>query len=160
MAAELGVPIAGVNAVMPAQRDLALWLLGEEMGDGPESEALLDAAERACQKLCRRLARLVTVAGYQALLARALHLARREFSFLDGVRAGATEDACFDGLRAKAEGIDPAMLRAALTTVLANVIGLLTTFIGEDLALRLVRDVWPDAPFGGTSPTHAEEAQA
>lgn len=129
------------------------------MGDVREPEALLDAAERACQKLCRRLARLVTVAGYQALLARALHLARAEFAFLDGVRAGATEDACFEGLRATMEGIEPAMLRAALTAVLAGVIGLLTTFIGGDLAVRLVRDVWPDAPFGGTSLRHAEEAQ-
>ena len=148
-----------MTAVTPAQRDLARWLLEEEMGDLREPEALLDAAERACQKLCQRLARLVTVVGYQALLARALHLARGEFPFLDGVRGGATEDACFDGLRAKTEGIDPAMLRAALTTVLARVIGLLITFIGDDLTLRLVRDVWPDAPFGGTSTRHAEDAQ-
>ena len=151
---------AVMNAVTPAQRDLALWLLEAEMGDARAPEALLDAAERTCQKLCRRLAMLVTVVGYRALLARALHLARGEFPFLDGVRAGATDSACFDGLRTKTEGIDPAMLRAALTTVLASVIGLLTTFIGEDLTLRLVRDVWPDAPFGRTSAGQAEEAQA
>jgi hypothetical protein len=150
----------GVDAVTPAQRDLALWLLEEEMGDAQESEALLDAAERACQKLCRRLAKLVTVVGYQALLARALHLARGEFPFLEGVRPGVTEDACFDGLRTKTEGIDAVMLRAALTTVLAQVIGLVTTFIGDALTLRLVRDVWPDAPFGGETLQEVEEAQS
>ncbi len=121
------------------------------MGDGREPEALLDAAEHACQKLCQRLAQLITVVGYRALLARALHLARGEFPFLEGVRA---EDGGFDGLRAKTEDVEPATLRAALTTVLGSVIGLLSTFIGEDLAVRLVRDVWPSAPYGGTSPEH------
>jgi hypothetical protein len=147
-----------VDAVTPAQRDLALWLLEAEMGDAREPEALLDAAERVCQKLCRRLTRLITVIGYQALLARALHLAKGEFPLLDEVRAGATDDACFDGLRAKTKGVDPVMLRAALTTVLASVIGLLTTFIGEDLTLRLVRDVWPDAPSVEMNLGQTEEA--
>ena len=141
----------------PAQRDLAWWLLEQELGDAPEPATLADAAELACQKLCRRLARLVTVAGYQALLARALHLARGEFPFLEGVQAGAIEDPCLDGLRARLEGVDPATIRDALTAVLAGVIGLLVTFIGEDLALRLVRDVWPDAPFGEAGP-RGEEA--
>jgi hypothetical protein len=149
-----------MGAVTPAQRDLAFWLLNAEMDDAQEPEALLDAAERACQKLGRRLARLVTVVGYQSLLARALHLAEGEFPFLEGVRPGVTEDACFDGLRAKTEGINAVMLRTALMTVLAQVIGLVTTFIGDDLTLRLVRDVWPDAPFGGTSLQEGEEAQS
>ncbi len=150
--------MAVVNAVTPAQRDLVHWLLEEEMGDGRGSEALLDAAERASRKLGSRLARLITVVGYRALLARALHLARDEFPFLSGVRAGETDDASFDGLRAKTDGVEPASLRAALTTVLAGVLGLLTTFIGEDLTLRVVRDVWPEAPFGETRAWPAEEA--
>jgi hypothetical protein len=148
----------GVDAVTPAQRELALWLLEEETGDDRGPEALVDAADVACQKLGRRLTRLITVAGYQALLSRALHLARSEFPFLDGVRAGPVEGDCFEGLRAKAKGRDPEVLQAALATVLANVIGLLTTFIGVDLTLRLVRDVWPDAPYGGTGPGQSEEA--
>lgn len=141
-----------MDIVTPAQRDLARWLLAQELGDAPAAEALPDAAERACQKLCQRLARMLTAAGCQALLTRALHLARGEFPFLDGVRAGATADAYLDGLRAKAEGIEPATIHDALTAILAGVIGLLTTFIGEGLVLRAVRDVWPDAPFGGVGP--------
>ncbi len=147
-----------MSSVTPAQRELALWLLEEEMGDGPGPLALLDAAERSCLKLGSRLARLITAVGFQALLARALHLARGEFPFLDGVQTGTTEAACLVGLREKAVGIEPAMLRAALTTVLASVIGLLSTFIGDDLTVRLVRDVWPDAPFGRTSPRQVEDA--
>jgi hypothetical protein len=145
--------------VTPAQRDLARWLLDEEMGDGRGSEALLEAADRVCRKLSGRLARLVTVVGYRALLGRAVHLSGSEFPFLRGVRARDTEDGCFDGLREKAEGVEPAMLRAALRTVFGSVIELLTTFIGEDLTTRLVRDVWPCAPFDGIDPRRGGEVR-
>ncbi|MGD9892654.1 MAG: hypothetical protein AB7R89_13470 [Dehalococcoidia bacterium] len=145
-----------MNAVTPAQRNLARWLLAQELGTVPEV-ALPDAAERACQKLGRRLTRLVTEVGYQALLARALHLARGEFPVLDEVRAGRLADVCLDGLPARA-AVEPATLREALTAVLAAIIGLLVTFIGGDLTLRVVHDVWPEAPFGGMD-LLGEEAQ-
>ena len=34
--------------------------------------------------------------------------------------------------------------------VVAQLLGLLVTFIGEPLTLRLVRDAWPDAPVDET----------
>lgn len=145
--------------VTAAQHEQARWILDEEMGDGRESEAVFDAAEQVCRKLSGRLERLVTVVGYRALLGRALHLSGNEFPFLRGVRPGTTDDVCLDGLREKTEGVDPAMLRAALTTVLGNVIGLLTTFIGEDLTARLMRDVWPHGPFDGIDPEHSGEVR-
>jgi hypothetical protein len=137
--------------VTPAQWALGQWILDREFvaADG-EAAALLGAAEQACQKLGRRLAQLITAAGYQALLTRALHLARRDFSVLEGVRVGATTDLCFDGLAALLDGVEPATMRDALTAILAGVIGLLATFIGDDLALRLVRDVWPEIPLVGS----------
>lgn len=145
-----------MNLLTPAHRDLANWLLAQEVHDPAEPKALQDAAERACQKLSERLTRLVTLAGYQALVARAVHLARGEYPFLEGVRPGSTSDVCLDGLQIQIETVDTATLHDGLTEVLAGVIGLLVTFIGEDLALRLVRDVWPDAPFGGSSPQQQE----
>jgi hypothetical protein len=33
------------------------------------------------------------------------------------------------------------------TLLVAQLLGLLVTFIGQALTLRLVRDLWPDAPF-------------
>ncbi|MGI9145941.1 MAG: hypothetical protein ACR2IK_05250 [Chloroflexota bacterium] len=135
-----------MTAATPAQRDLARWLLMQELRDSQEAEALPDAAERACQKLCRRVARLVTTAGCKALLARALHLATAEFPFLAGVEANPAPDTYLEGLPARAERVEPSTMRDALTLVLAGVIMLLATFIGEDLSMRLVRDVWPDAP--------------
>jgi hypothetical protein len=119
------------------------------MSDGPEAEALVNAFERTCQKLCRRLARIVTVSGSQVLLARALRLAQGEFSFLNDVWAGDSVETCLEGLRPSEADIEPSTIRLGLTLVLANLIELLATFIGEDLTGRLVREVWPDAPNGG-----------
>ena len=39
---------------------------------------------------------------------------------------------------------DVAAIEAGLSAILAHVIGLLITFIGEDLALRLVHESWPE----------------
>jgi hypothetical protein len=136
------------NAEIPAEVSLARWLLAWETGERQDAAALPEAAERACQKLCWRLATLVTMEGSQALLARALHLARAEFPFLIGVQAGLPPAVCLDGLRDSAGRAEPAEVRAGLTTVFAKLIGLLATFIGKALAWQLVRDVWPDAPAG------------
>jgi hypothetical protein len=129
-----------------AQRDLARRLLAWELGDVQDPSALPDAAERACRKLCRHLAKLVTMAGSHALLARALHLAKVEFPFLEGVQSCPPPEVCLDGLRERVRGVEPALAQRGLAAILASLIGLLVTFIGEDLALRLVGDVWPDVP--------------
>ena len=134
-----------------APRELAHWLLTSELSDVSEPGALFDAAERVCAKLSRRLARLITADGYSAILARALHLAMAEFPFLDGVRPSSSTNVCLEGLRELAHTTDATRIREAVVAVLAGTIALLDTFIGEELALRLVRDIWPGAPFGGSA---------
>ena len=69
-----------------------------------------------CQKLSDRLARLVSPAGSQAMLSRALHLARPEFPFLEEVRVG--PDGCFDGLEEALRGVEAGAADQALLTVL------------------------------------------
>jgi hypothetical protein len=89
---------------------------------------------------------LVSPAGAQAILSRALSLARAEFAFLEGVRAGAAPEACFEGLRERMDDVQLVEANNALFAVLSALLDLLVTFIGEDLTLRLVREVWPDLP--------------
>ena len=103
--------------------------------------------ERVCQALYRQLAPLVSAAGFNALLARAAKLAVREFPFLAAIGAVATPNCSFDGLRQAAEGRDPAEVADALVAILANFLWLLVLFIGENLGLRKVHEVWPDVPF-------------
>lgn len=141
---------APVNAPAPAVRRLGQRLLlleleqGEVGVDGrPDVTAVAAAAERAARKLGQPLARLVGVAGCQALLTRALHLAGREWPFLDGVRAAAAPARGLAGLGEALQGADPTQARDALASVLAYLVWLLVTFIGNDLALHTVREAWP-----------------
>ena len=135
---------------------LARWLLNTEMSDAAEPELLSDAVERICQKLSRRLAAIITQTGYRSLIGRALHIARLDFPLLDGVRATTSNDRCFEGLARRSPDAGFAEMQDALTAVIATIIMLLDTFIGEDLVRRLLRDIWPDMPI--EAPQHALEA--
>lgn len=124
--------------------DLVAWALTFEIGDTPEQNVEA-AAQRACQKLGERLSALVTAEGYRALLVRAVQVAARDFPFLNGSTARFQSDACLGDI-ASSDEVSSADLRDGLTAVLAGVVSLSITFIGEDLTLRAVRDVWPEAP--------------
>ena len=123
------------------QRQLATWLLLHEAGERDASAA--DGASRVWAKLSARLARIFTAAGCDALATRAIYLAQADFPVLVALGGPSLG---LEGLpRALAETDQTEAFEAA-TAILGNVIALLITFIGEELALRAIRDVWPGAP--------------
>ena len=131
--------------ISPAARSLARRALLHEAGGRAEPAALAEAADRADARLRERLADLIGTTGYTALVARAVRLAQAEVPALKGVTVDAGVEGSLHGVRALAlTSDDPTVAEAGVTALLAHVIGLLSTFIGEDLALRLVRDAWPD----------------
>ncbi len=75
-----------------------------------------------------------------------MRLAQAEVPTLDCVSVDAGVEGGLHGVRAfaLAGGSDPAAAEAGFTAIFTHVIGLLITFIGEDLALRLVREAWPE----------------
>jgi len=77
-----------------------------------------------------------------------VRLARAEVPTLEGVTVDTEAEGGLRGLRAFALASDAGAAEAGLTALLAHVIGLLSTFIGEDLALRLVRETWPELAHG------------
>ena len=123
---------------------LARQLLAHEAEGRQQPEALAEAADRACQRLRQRLESLTGLVGFNTLFARALNLATAEFPGLDALTVEQRPDACLAGVRAFAAAHEPAEAGAGLAAILANFIGLLVTFIGEDLGLRLVRQAWPE----------------
>jgi hypothetical protein len=90
------------------------------------------------------LTRLAGADGFASLLRRALVLA--------GARVPATKtikiapDGSLEGLDALTAA-DRAGGAEAAAEILTQLLGLLMTFIGESLALRLVRETWPEASF-------------
>jgi hypothetical protein len=123
--------------------DLAAWLLAREIGADVDSPGLfLAAAERVYQKLAPGLSRLVSTVGAQAMLSCALHVAQAQFPFLEG----ASPDVCLHGLAERIQDIDATEAGQGLQAVLGILLDLLVGFIGKDLTLGLVREVWPDLP--------------
>jgi len=134
--------------ISPATRDLARRLLLHEAGGHPEPDALAEAAGRAGARLRGRLIDVVGSTAYTTLLARAVRRAQGEVRTLErGTVAGhGGAEGDLHGVRecALASDDDPAVGEASLTAILVHVIGLLVTFIGEVLTLRLVREAWPE----------------
>jgi hypothetical protein len=97
-------------------------------------------AVRVCEKLRFTLTRFAGSDGFASLLQRAVALARAEVPSLRSVNI--KSDGTIQGLEdlaADAGNDDPGV------AIIAHLLGLLVTFIGESLTLRLIRDAWPDA---------------
>jgi hypothetical protein len=130
----------------PVSRHLALRLLAYEAAAGKNSESTESAVFRVCEKLRQPLCSLAGVAGFRSLLSRALALARAEAPALSGVQVGA--DGSLQGLDELGRQRDKDIAKEGGALLIAQLLGLLLTFIGEGITLRLVQDVWPEAAFG------------
>jgi hypothetical protein len=105
--------------------------------DGPDG-----AAVRACARLRVPLARLAGVVGFRSLMSRALALAKADIVSLNPVQV--RDDGSLEGFGGNGSGHGRGL------AVVAHLLGLLVTFIGEPLTRQLVRDAWPDAAAGET----------
>ena len=65
----------------------------------------------------------------------------RKFPWLRAVQVKA--DGSLEGLDELEAQVDPDEIFEGCVVLLAQLLGLLVAFIGEDLTLRLVREVWP-----------------
>jgi hypothetical protein len=122
------------NGINPKIRDLVQRLLSFESTGENRSGKNPSAVFIISEKLRRPLITLIGTTGFRSLLMRALTLAKREAKALDGVRV--KEDGSFEDL----DGEET----EAGAVLIAHLIGLLETFIGEPLTLRLLNDIWPD----------------
>jgi hypothetical protein len=139
--------------------DIARWLLDKETSVGADRSGSSAAADRVWQKLSRPLSRLVSERGAQAILSRALHTARRDFPFLEGVRASIPPESSFEVLDQRIHTIEADEASQGLLAVLNILFDLLAGFIGDDITLRLVREVWPELPVRELSPSRHSDGQ-
>jgi hypothetical protein len=132
---------------LPESRHLAQRLLAYEAVAGESSEPAESAAFRVCAKLRQPLTTLAGVDGFRSLLSRALTLAWAEAPSLSSVQVAA--DGSLKGLDELASQADNEEAIDGGAILIGQLIGLLLTFIGDGLTLRLVQDVWPEAVFDG-----------
>jgi hypothetical protein len=142
---------AMINPATPNTRDLARRLLAYEAAMGTLPPLGFPAAFGVCEKLRRPLTALAGTAGFRSLLSRALTLAKRESPALGAIQVkadGSLDSSSENGVVGPSpDKHDPDAEKA----LVANLLGLLFTFIGEPLTLRLIHDVWPSEFFIGST---------
>jgi hypothetical protein len=122
-------------------------LLAVEAASPSAADPRVHEAVRVCEKLRVSLTRFAGADGFTALLRRALALARAEVPALHSITE--KPDGSMEGLdKLAADARDVAVDAGVALT--AHLLGLLVTFIGEPLTVRLVREAWPDASWGKT----------
>lgn len=106
--------------------------------DQPVHEAAL-----VSEKLRIPLTRFAGAEGFASLLRRALVLASAEVPFLQSLSVG--PGGGLEGFEQLASDASTAGAGGEAAVVLtSHLLGLLSTFIGEPLTLKLIREAWPD----------------
>lgn len=145
-------PAATMNKPDTGLRDIARRVMRAQAGHAPESaKAAADALQRSCGALYRILETAMGAAGLHALIARAIQITAREYPWLASVTPGTAADCSLSGLSEAAGERHLQEVIDAYAALLATLIWLLITLIGEDLTLRFVRHAWPKVSFNTLS---------
>jgi hypothetical protein len=110
----------------------------------PPSETMTPPAFQVCEKLRAHLGTFMGPAGFRELLSCALPRASAEVPWLGAVQVKA--DGALAGLEELNAKQTPDEVFEGGVVLVAHLLGLIVTFIGQDLTLRFVREVWPDVP--------------
>jgi hypothetical protein len=122
-------------------RNLARRLIAMEQRPKDSTDSEGRAAFRVCDKLRESLSALVGVRGFRTLLARALMLAKVEVPWLNSFELGADGSFIIPSALENEMGLGEAARGGG--ALVAQLLKLLATLIGEALTLRLVQQIWP-----------------
>jgi hypothetical protein len=114
--------------------DCEAALIGEEKAGTP-------SAFHACDKLRIQLRKVFGSGGFRPLLHRALILAGARTPWLCKLQM--TADGALDGFAELPSDLDRSILAEGEVALIAELLGLLVTFVGPALTLSLVQDIWP-----------------
>jgi hypothetical protein len=134
-----------MSRATPKMRDFAERLIAYESRENKSSETKTPAACLVSEKLRPHLATLMGNVGFCALLSRSLALAHPEAAWMRAVQVKA--DGSLAGLDEIDAQVHPDEIFVGCVVLLAQLLGLLVAFIGENLTLRMVREVWPKLSF-------------
>jgi hypothetical protein len=130
-----------MSRATPLMRGLAERLVALEAKRTRGQRIQTPVAFEVCEKLRPYLGTLMGKAGFCALLSRALALAEAEAPALRAVRVRA--DGSLGGCEEPEPPAEEQKVADGSVVLLAQLLGLLEAFIGRNLTLRILRDVWP-----------------
>jgi hypothetical protein len=125
-------------------QSLAQRLLSLE-AENSGGDALGHGAVRVCEKFRVSLTRFAGPEAFASLMRRSLALARADAPSLEAVTLNANGSlAGLEGLASETRNGES----EAVVEIIAHLLGLLVTFIGEPLTLRIVHEWWPEVRLG------------
>ena len=130
-----------MSRATPKMRDFAERLIAYESGENHSSGTKTPAAFYVFEKLRPFLATLMGSTGFHALLSRALAVANADDGRLRTVHVKA--DGSLGGFEVP---VDAEEMAEASVVLVSQLLGLLVAFVGEDLTVRMVRELWPKLP--------------
>jgi hypothetical protein len=130
-----------MSRATPQMRDFAERLIAYEARGNKSSETRTPTIFLVSEKLRPHLARLMGNVGFHALISRACVLAKAEAPGLPAVHV--KSDGSLEGLDELEAQVDPKEIAEGSVVLVAQLLGLLVTFVGEKITLGLVREVWP-----------------
>ena len=133
-----------MSRATPQTRELAERLIASETRGKKSPEIKTPAAFYVCEKLRPYLATLMGSTGFHALLSRALAVANADDARLRTVHVKA--DGSLGGFDGPEVPVDPEEMAEASIVLVSHLMGLLVAFVGENLTVRIVRDLWPKVP--------------
>lgn len=118
---------------------LVVNVITRRAGSGAPAPAIAAAARSAYDELAAVLVPIISEAGVDALIARALHLTKRQYPSEETTEERAEPfDVWLDRQ-------DPALVLGAASAILATFAELLASLIGEPLTTRYLRKAWTDS---------------
>lgn len=126
-------------------KTLASRLLAYERNSGLPKPATEATTFRVCARLSTALSALTGVAGFRALLDRATALAAADLPWFASLRV--QTDGSIERASGTAVHLTPEESAVGEAVLVAHLLGLLEVFIGGDLTLHLLRELWPEETF-------------
>ena len=133
-----------MSRASPKMRHFAKRLTVYERRADTPSETIIPPAFQVCEKLRANLGTFMGIAGFRELMLCALPRAQAEIPWLGAVHVQAT--GALDGVEELKTKRNPDELFEGGVVLVAQLLGLLVAFIGEQLTLRLVQEIWPEVP--------------
>jgi hypothetical protein len=125
----------------PQLKEFASRLLAYEMALCKRSGAKDSGPSGVFAKLRGPLGKLIGIGGFDALLSRSLALAGAEVPTLRTLQPRA--DYSFEDFKKLEVKLDSLTIEEGQGVVVAQLLGLLMTFIGGALTLQLLQSIWP-----------------
>lgn len=136
-----------MSQATPRIRYFATRLIAHEASAAALARTENQTAVTVVHKLRPKLEEFMGDTGFGAVVSRAVTLAKDEAPWLGEARSNA--EGKLEGLEEAMARVDPEQHSTGGAVVIAWLLALLASFIGEILTMQLVIEVWPKLSFNG-----------